>query len=294
MSIQTIHKVAIVGGYGNMGQWFARFLAKEGKQVVISGRDQEKLREAAGLLGVESASNEQAVATSDAVILSVPINSFEAVVKEIAPHTHAGQYIFDITSIKLKPVDIMHKYIKKGTALGVHPMFGPGAKGIKGQRFVLTPTGTKEQALAEKTKAYLEGKGAKVELMKPGEHDEIMSVVLGLSHFIALVSADTLLHLDKLENAREISGTSYRLLLTLAEGVVSEDPEFYSSLQMNLPGLAVIEKLFQSKAGEWAGLVSKGDRREFAKRMRELKAGFETKDPGFSSAYNNMYRLIGE
>jgi prephenate dehydrogenase len=287
-------KIAIVGGYGNMGQWFARFLSKEGKKVVISGRDQARLRETAGRLGVESASNEQAVAASDAVIISVPINSFEAIVKEIAPHTHAGQYIFDITSIKAKPVEIMHKYIKQGTILGIHPMFGPGAGDIKGQRFVLTPINDKEEKLADKAKKYLEDRGAKVAVMEPAEHDDLMSIVLGLSHFIALVSADTLLHLDKLEKAREISGTTYRTLLTMAEGVVSEDPEFYSSLQMNLPGLAGIEKLFHTKAGEWSGLVGKGDRKEFAKRMSELKTGFEKEDPGFVDAYKNMYRLIGE
>jgi len=169
-------KIAIIGGYGNMGQWFARFLSKEGKKVVISGRDQARLRETAGRLGVECASNEQAVAESDSVILSVPINSFESVVKEIAPRTHSGQYIFDITSIKAKPVEVMHKYIKQGTILGIHPMFGPGAEGVKGQRFVLTPTNAQEQALADKAKDYLEGKGAKVELMKPEEHDEMTGV----------------------------------------------------------------------------------------------------------------------
>ena len=277
-----------------MGQWFARFLSKEGNQVVISGRDQIRLRETANQLGVESASNEQAVSIADAVILSVPVDSFEAVVKEIAHHTHAGQYIFDITSIKTKPVDIMHKYIKKGTVLGVHPMFGPGASGIKGQRFVLTPTNTGEQALAEKTKTYLEGKDAKVELMKPEEHDEIMSIVLGLSHFIALVSADTLASLGKLKEAQQVSGTTYRMLLTMAEGVVSEDPDFYSSLQLNLPGLVTIEKLFKEKTGEWAGLVNEGKRQEFMDRMKVLKNTFEKEDPGFASAYNNMYRLIGE
>ncbi len=237
-------KIAIIGGYGNMGRWFARHLSGEGRQVVISGRNQAKLQEAAQQLGVESAPIEQAVAAADAVILSVPIDSFEAVVKEIAPHTHAGQYIFDITSIKARPVEIMHKYIRKGTILGVHPMFGPGAAGFKGQRFVLTPTNDVERALADKTRAYLEGRDAKVELMKPEEHDEIMSIVLGLSHFIALVSADTLASLGKLKDAQKVSGTTYRTLLTLAEGVVSEDADFYSSLQMNLPGLGEYREAF--------------------------------------------------
>jgi prephenate dehydrogenase len=287
-------KIAIVGGYGNMGQWFARFLLKEDKKVVISGRDQARLRETAGRLGVESASNEQAVAASDAVIISVPINSFEAIVKEIAPHTHAGQYIFDITSIKEKPVEIMHKYIKQGTILGVHPMFGPGADGVKGQRFVLTPIGADEKVLAEKVRTYLEGKGAKIEVMKPEEHDDLMSIVLGLSHFIALVSADTLASLGKLKESQQVSGTTYRTLLTLAEGVVSEDPDFYSSLQMHLPGLVNIEKLFKEKAVEWAGLVNEGKRQEFIDRMKTLRNTFEKEDPGFADAYKNMYRLIGE
>ncbi len=287
-------KIAIIGGYGNMGQWFARFLSKEGNKIVISGRDRTRLRETARRLGIESASNKQAVAGSDAVILSVPINSFEAVVKEIAPHTHAGQYIFDITSIKAKPVEIMHRYIKKGTILGVHPMFGPGAKGVKGQRFVLTPIGPNEKALAGKVRRYLEGRGAKVEMMKPREHDEIMSIVLGLSHFIALVSADTLSALGKLKESQQVGGTTYRTLLTLAEGVVSEDPDFYSSLQMNLPGLVKIEKLFKGKAGEWAGLVNEGKRQEFMDRMKALRKTFEKEDPGFTDAYKNMYRLTDE
>jgi prephenate dehydrogenase len=287
-------KIAIIGGYGNMGRWFARHLSGERRQVVISGRNQAKLHEAAEQLRVESATNEQAVAAAGAVILSVPIDSFEAVVREIAPHTHAGQFIFDITSIKARPVEIMHKYISKGTVLGVHPMFGPGAEGFRGQRFVLTPTNDVERALADKTRAYLEGRGAKVELMKPEQHDEIMSIVLGLSHFIALVSADTLASLGRLKDAQKACGTTYRTLLTLAEGVVSEDADFYSSLQMNLPGLANIEKLFKEKAGEWAGLVSDGKRQEFIDRMTALKNTFEKEDPGFAAAYKDMYRMIGE
>ena len=175
-----------------MGGWLARFLLKEGKQVVISGRDQGKLREAAERLGVEAASNQEAVKQSDAVILSVPIDKFEQIVREIAPYTSPQQLIFDITSIKARPVEIMHKYINKGTVLGMHPMFGPGAEGIAGQRFVLTPTGKAEDETAGRVRKYLEGKGARVEVMSPAEHDEIMAIVLGLSHFIALVSADTL------------------------------------------------------------------------------------------------------
>ena len=39
-------KIAIIGGSGKMGRWFADFLLKDGKEVVITGRNEEKLQEA--------------------------------------------------------------------------------------------------------------------------------------------------------------------------------------------------------------------------------------------------------
>jgi len=288
-------KVVIIGGYGKMGRWFARALrAEAGLDITIAGRDEAKLREAAQQLGVRAAPAAEAVENADAVILSLPIDSFEAICRELAPAVRRGQYIFDVTSVKTRPVGIMHKYFGGCRVLGTHPMFGPGATSVRGQRFVLTPTNSGEQALAGTIHRYLEENGARVAVMSPAEHDELMAIVLGLSHFIALVSADTLLGLGKLKGAEAVGGTSYRLLLTLAEAVASEDPGFYASLQMSLPGMAAIENAFLSKAGEWANMVKNKDEQNFATKMRELANKFRQEDPGFADAYNNAYRLLRE
>ncbi len=285
-------KIAIIGGSGKMGQWFARFLLKEGKQVIITGRNQEKLLEAKRQLGVEVATNIEATKKADIILISVPIDNFEAVVKEISPYIHSSQIIIDITSIKTLPVEIMHKYIKAGLVLGMHPVFGPGAKDITDHNFVLTPTTDNEIVLANKIKEYLEARGARVTKMTPQEHDEMMAVVLGLAHFIAIVSADTLLGFDKLKQMKVISGTTYKLLLTLVESVLSEDPQLYASLQMSLPNLAEIEKSFQATAKIWADLVANKDQRQFADRMNALKNKFEKDNTDFGKAYENMYRLV--
>jgi prephenate dehydrogenase len=286
-------KIAIIGGYGKMGMWFAHHLQKEGRQVIIGGRDRDKLARAAEKLRVEAASTSGAVEKADAVILSVPMDSFEKIVEDIAPFTHDGQLIFDVTSVKGMPVRAMHRFIKKGSVLGVHPMFGPGAEGIANQRFVLTPTSPEEEALAARVKKYLEARQARVEMMSPQEHDELISIVLGLSHFIALVSADTLLQTGRLEKASSVSGTTFKLLLTLAESVLSEDPSFYASLQMNLPRAAEFEELLSANAAAWAGMVKNKDSRQFAEKMARLKEGFHNADPRFSDAYKEMYKLIG-
>lgn len=284
-------RVAIIGGSGEMGRWFANFLSKDGKEVVISGRSESKLLEAKRQLGVEVASSVEAVKSADAVLLSVPIESFEEVVKEISPHIQPEQVVVDITSIKVFPVAAMHKHLKTGLVLGAHPLFGPGAKGVANQNFVLTPTNDKERTLAQKIREYLETRGGRVSLMTPEEHDEKMTVILGLSHFIAIVSADTLLSSDKLEQPGEISGITYKVLLTLVESVISENPELYASLQMNLSNVTEIEELFQRKVKEWADLVKNKDRQKFIQQMSVLRNKLEKGNPDFGKAYENMYKL---
>jgi len=284
-------KVAIIGGSGKMGRWFASFMQKDGREVVISGRNQDKLRRVAQELGVETASNVEAVKAADIVLLSVSIDNFEDVVKEISPHTSPRQIIIDITSTKVVPVTAMHRYIKAGRVLGTHPLFGPGASGVAGQNFILTPTSEDEEGLAQRVREYLEARGARVSLMSPQEHDDIMTVILGLSHFIAIVSADTLISSEKMKKVEAFGGITYKVLLTLAESVLTEDPELYASLQMGLPGVTEVERLFLKKAGEWTDMVAGKDRRKFVQRMADMKDKLAEVAPDFEKSYENMYKI---
>ena len=275
-----------------MGRWFASFLLKDGKEVIITGRNQIKLLDAKRQLGVDVATNVEAAKSADVILLSVPIDNLEDVVKQLSPYIRPGQVIIDITSIKALPVEIMHKHIKAGLTLGVHPVFGPGAKDIKNQNFVLTPTNEEERVLAQKIGRYLEAKGARATLMTPQEHDEMMAVILGLSHFIALTSADTLLSFDKLKQMEAIGGITYKVLLTLIKSVISEDPELYAALQMSLPNMAEIETLFQTRAKIWTDLVENKDRQKFVQRMNALRSKLKKDNPDFEKSYEDMYKLV--
>ncbi len=275
-----------------MGRWFARFLREEGKEVIITGRDERKLLEAKQELGVEVASNEEAVRQADTVLLSVPIDSFEEVVKQLGPGIRPGQTVIDITSVKAPTVETMHRYISAGLVLGVHPMFGPGARGIKNQSFVLTPTNDGEQAFAQKVEKYLRERRARVTIMTPQEHDDLMAVILGLSHFIGIVSADTLVSFERLKQMEAIGGSTFRMLLTLAGSVLSEDAEFYASLQMSLPNMPEVEHLFQKSVKTWADLVKSKDKKEFIERMNLLKNRLDKDNLDFRKTYENMYRIV--
>ena len=79
-------KIAIIGGAGKMGRWLAGFLARDGKPVIIAGRDSHKLAVVSSQLDVEVAPLKTAAA-ADIIILSLPIDRIEPVIKEISPRS---------------------------------------------------------------------------------------------------------------------------------------------------------------------------------------------------------------
>jgi len=284
-------KVAIIGA-GKMGRWFTRFFLEEGDSVAVSSRSEGKLLKLREEFGVEIASNVDAVKEADRVLICVPIENFEEVVKEIHSHVRPDQVVMDICSVKEMPVKVMHEYIRAGVTLGTHPVFGPGVKSIKGQNFILTPTVKKEEAFAENFKSWLEKRGANVFIMSPRKHDELMSVVLGLPHFLGLVFCDALLDYSNFLEMEKVGGASYRMLLTLAEAVASEETEFYASLQMMLPEVEKVEGLFLEKCREWLEVVRRRDRLAFAKKMELVKKRLRKVNPDYAKSYEVMHRLL--
>ena len=235
-------KIAVIGA-GKMGVWFAKFFLSKDYDVMLADRKKEKLEKLKDLLVDLTTNFEEAVQDADQILLCVSINAMDEVVKAISPAVHEGQVVMDICSIKEAPVKTMHQYIKGATVLGTHPVFGPGSNGVKHKAYVLTPTNAKEQEFAEQFKKWLEQEEAHVFIMTPKKHDELMSVVLGLPHFLGLVACETLLEQKNLPETKKVAGTTYRMLFTLAEATALETPDLYASLQTNLPELGKIEDL---------------------------------------------------
>ena len=63
-------RVAVVGGTGSFGLALAKRLRQAGYDVVIGSRDESRAREAAEVLGTDGATNADAVATADLVVLA--------------------------------------------------------------------------------------------------------------------------------------------------------------------------------------------------------------------------------
>jgi prephenate dehydrogenase len=284
-------RIAILGA-GKMGVWFARFFLEEGCSVVVADRKKEKLTSLKKELEVETADFVEAVTGADRVLICVSISAFESVVKTISHSIRKGQIVMDICSIKEAPVKIMHDHIKQGLVLGTHPVFGPGSQGVKNKAFILTPTSRQEEEFAEDFKKWLEAKKARVFVMTPKKHDELMSIVLGLPHFLGLVACDALLEQADYAETKKVAGTTYRMLFTLAEATAMENPELFSSLQFSLPEMEKLEKLVVEKAREWLNLIKQRDPEVVAAKMDNLKSKLMKASRDYEKSYEIMYKML--
>ncbi len=284
-------RIAIIGA-GKMGVWFAKFFKSKGYLVMLADRKKEKLSKLEKELAIETADFTEAVKSADQVLICVSIDAFEEVVKIISPMMRKDQVVMDICSIKEKPVKIMHEYFKDALVLGTHPVFGPGSNGVKHKAFILTPTNIKEQEFAAEFKNWLEKEEAHVFIMSPRRHDSLMSVVLGLPHFLGLAVCETLLEQKDFLETKKVAGTTFRMLFTLAQATALETPDLYASLQTNLPELGEIEDLFMAKAKEWLELIKRKEASAIVSKMEQLKKKLIETDPDYAKSYEVMYKML--
>ncbi len=285
-------RTAVLGS-GKMGVWFAKWCKEKGDHVVLAGRDPQKLQQLKQDLNVEVTTDfKQACAGAGRILICVSISSFEEVVKQIAPIICEGQAVMDVCSIKEYPVRVMHEHIKQGLVLGTHPLFGPGSKGVAHKTYILTPTTPAEEKYALDFQKWLDKEGAHTFVMSPQKHDELMAVVLGMPHFLGLAACETLMAQPNFMQTKEVAGTTYRMLFTLAEATALETPDLFANLQTKLPQVRQLEEQFIANAQAWLDLVKNKDQDAIVKRMEQLREKLQQTDGEFAKSYEIMYRML--
>jgi prephenate dehydrogenase len=283
--------IAILGA-GKMGVWFAKFFQDQGYSVVVADRKKETLANLKSALDVQTADFAEAVKGADRILIAVSIDAIEDIAKKIANYVIPGQVVMDICSIKDSPVRTMHRHIRHGLILGTHPVFGPGSTGILNKAYILTPTDEKEREFAEEYRMWLEKVGARVFIMSPKKHDKLMSVVLGLPHFVGLVACETLMEQPDYGETKEVAGTTFRMLFTLAEATALETPDLFAKLQTSLPEMGEIESEFIRKAEEWLNLVKRRDTATMVRKLEQLRTKLVETDRDYERSYETMYKML--
>ncbi|AKB34648.1 Prephenate and/or arogenate dehydrogenase (unknown specificity) [Methanosarcina siciliae C2J] len=262
-------KVLILGGTGEMGQWFTRFFKERGYEVTVWGKGGKV--EVARKLNVPFASDlDAAIPENDIVIVSVPINATEETIAEVAPKMKAGSLLMDFTSIKVKPVEAMQRFAPAGVEiLGTHPMFGPTIPTIRGQTVILVPVKERSEKWFPVMRQLFEEGGAHVEITTAAEHDRLVSVVQGLTHFAYISIGTTIDRLDfDIKKSRKFVSPVYSIMLDFVGRILGQNPYLYALIQMENPGVLEVHEAFVEECEELSGLVRAHDEEGFVRKMK--------------------------
>lgn len=208
-------RVGIIGGTGKMGGLFTGVFERAGHDVLVCGRNTR--------LTCRDLAQE-----CHLVMVSVPIRDTVAVIRNIAPLLSEQQVICDLTSLKTGPVNAMME--STASVIGLHPMFGPGVPSLRGQTIVATPARCTDEILHDLLSIF-EREGAEITLSTPEEHDRVMALVQGLTHFVTLMVADTMRRLSTSPLQTEpYMSPVYQIEMGLVGRLLSQDPDLYGDM----------------------------------------------------------------
>lgn len=258
--------ILVVGGTGGMGRFIANFACVHAARVKVIGRTVQRTRKIARELEVEAGSIAD-VASSDIVIVAVPLESVVKTSIEMAQFMRKGALLTDLSSVKTGIADrIFAKIPTRPEYVSIHPLFGPAVDHVGGQNLVAIPFRTGPQ-WRNFSRAW-KGAGATVHLMSSAYHDKVMGYVQVLHHFALLSLGVALRKWDGGLKTNSIAGTLQRIegLLTNWDttiGIQQLNPysrnarsEFVKTCKqlvgMDLPEVSNIERILQTSVQKWS------------------------------------------
>lgn len=216
--------VGIVG-LGSFGEFLVSLMPKD---VVVCGFDQDSSKGPKSLARTDLAG----VADMDIIILAIPLESYDAILTEIAlmlkskPET----LIIDVCSVKVLPEKLLNQYIPNHpNLLLTHPLFGAqsASDGTKGHKLVVT------QSKGEKANQVLDFCRRRLELdiltLTSDEHDKYMANVHVLTFFVAR-------GLSKMNiESGPFNTPSYKMIMDLIKFDKTHTEALFSTIQAGNP-----------------------------------------------------------
>jgi prephenate dehydrogenase len=249
-------KIALIGGQGQMGQWFKRFFESQDLTVLVADVDTPQ-------------TSQEVAAQADVVIISVPIPKVAEVVREVAPHLKPDAALVDLTSVKQRPMAAMMAAFA-GEVVGTHPLFGPGVETIEGRTVVLC------QGRGERWFLWLQDlltrAGARVKITSAAEHDRLMAVVQGLAHFMLIAFGAVVRDLGvSPEDLEEFSTPTFATLHNLTRRLLSQDPRLYACIQLQNPANRIALRALEDAVADILYFIQRQDADGLVRLIEEIK-----------------------
>lgn len=261
LAYKIMKKITIIGGNGRMGKIFTqKFLAFGHEVSVLGNNDWDNARK---LLG-----------EAELVLLSVPIQYTEEVIKRAAQFLTANTALADITSIKTQPVEAMLKY-HRGPVMGLHPMFGPSITSFFGQKVVVCLG--RDDYVFQWLLEFFMAEGSELIFCTPEEHDRMMVNIQATQHFSRFCLGNFLMQ-EGIDINRSLSmcSPSYRQEIEIVNRLFSQSPhlcvEIMLATEERRKAICFLAETYQ----RLAQLVIEQDKEKLVKEFENTQEFFAT------------------
>lgn len=207
-----MRNIAIIGGYGQMGQLFTKLLESQYNIAQIGTSNWEMLENK----------------FYDLVIVCVPINITLDIITKVSHLITSDTILVDFTSIKQLPLDHMLQE-HDGAVLALHPMFGPTITSTNNQ--VIINCGGRD---TDKSQWFIDSLitlGFSIKNMTAYEHDSAMNFIQGIEHFSTFILGSFLKkHSQHPNSLFNLASPIYQAKLALMGRIFDQDPKLYQDI----------------------------------------------------------------
>jgi len=255
------------------------------------GRDLDSVLHAQRLgLIDEVVTIKEAAARADVLVLATPVSAIAPLFEQLHPHLGAQTILTDVGSTKADVVRYAQQHLGADAVRFVpaHPIAGAEKAGpdaaqatlFAGRNVVLTPTRNTQARAQEVVSSMWAHCGARVLLMPPAEHDEILASVSHVPHFLSAVYMWQVASADNADLRLSLAGSGFRDFTRIAAG----SPEvwrdiFLSNKEAVLHELRQVQEVFAQAetallAGDEQSLYDFLERAALARRLWASRSGY--------------------
>ncbi len=279
----NIRRIHIFGGARGIGRWFVeKVFLGEGLEIFVydinfptnppfdSSINTRQIDYANGeLSGIPELMNH------DAVVIAIPINEFEKLIACLFPKIPDGCLVFDMSSVKRFPYEVMKKHDSCGrlSIMSIHPLFAPLVASPVGQSVILAGLGSSDEKHLWLRKV-LQSRGFILKEASPELHDKSMLYVQVLTHFTYLVFSKVLSEgTTSLSDLLEFKTPPFTFLTAFSGRLLGGNATTYVNIQKQNDA-SKIRELFIKAAHELHSIMTFDDLQSSANALNGIVGPF--------------------
>lgn len=283
-------KIAVIGAVGRMGSFFSTYFHEKGHKLSVYDTKTDPVERLASKLKARTCSSlEDAIKDAELIFVSTPPKETPLVLRNIGETNLSGKIVMEITSVKkLTREPMLAVASKGGRPVSIHPMFGPTAQSIDGRMIIVVPVSNGALEVEMAKKLFDKAEILEVDAEK---HDELMGIILSLTHFVNLAFLSTISDVD-IGYLRKFSGPTFRAQISIAESLLGDSVEMLHAVQTENDHSKEYETKFLKRAQDILDLIQSEDIESFKKFLEQVNLRMDEYHRFLGHPHDALYRLL--